>query len=138
MAEGAWECRMADWISRKPTGDFDAVVDAALAEIPDAFRPYLENVIIEVQRRPSAEMARSVGLRDPRMLFGLYVGRPLTRRSVQESGVMPDRVLIFQDNLERACRTPEQLKVEIRKTVLHEVGHHFGLDEDDLKRLGYG
>ena len=129
---------MAEWVSRKPTGDFDTVVEAALAEIPEEFRPFLENVQIEVQRRPSAEMAQSVGLRDPRMLFGLYVGRPLTRRSVEESGVMPDRVYIFQDNLERACRTEEQLKNEIRKTVLHEVGHHFGLNEDDLRRLGYG
>lgn len=129
---------MADWVSRKPTGDFDEVVEAALSEIPEEFRPFLENVQIEVQRKPTAEMARSVGLRDGRMLFGLYVGRPLTKRSVQESGVMPDRVLIFQDNLERACRTPEQLKIEIRKTVLHEVGHHFGLNEDDLRRLGYG
>jgi len=129
---------MAEWVSRKPTGDFDAVVEAALAEIPEEFRPFLENVHIEVQRRPSVEMARSVGLSDPRMLFGLYVGRPLTRRSVEESAILPDRVLIFQDNLERACRTAEQLKIEIRKTVLHEVGHHFGLNEDDLKRLGYG
>lgn len=129
---------MAEWVSRKPTGDFDEVVEAALAEIPEEFRPYLENVQIEVQRKPTVEMARSVGLHDGRMLFGLYVGRPLTKRSVQESGVMPDRVLIFQDNLERACRTPEQLKLEIRKTVLHEVGHHFGLNEDDLRRLGYG
>lgn len=129
---------MAEWVSRRPTGDFDAVVDAALAEIPEEFRPFLENVQIEVQRRPTAEMARSLNLPDARMLFGLYVGRPLTKRSVEEGPVMPDRVLIFQDNLERACRTPEQLKVEIRKTVLHEVGHHFGLNEADLKRLGYG
>ena len=129
---------MAEWVSRKPTEDFDAVVEAALAEIPEDFRPYLENVLIEVQRRPDPAVVRSMKLADPRMLFGLYVGRPITRRHVEESAIMPDRVIIFQDNLERACRTPEQLKLEIRKTVLHEVGHHFGLDEDDLKRLGYG
>jgi len=129
---------MVEWASRKPTGDFDAVVEAALAEIPESFRPYLENVVIEVQRRPDASMTRSLNLPDPRMLFGLYVGRPLTRRHVEESGILPDRVIIFQDNLERACRTPEQLRAEIRKTVLHEVGHHFGLNEDDLDRLGYG
>ena len=129
---------MAEWVSRKPTGDFDAVVEAALAEIPEEFQQYMENVLIEVQRRPTAEMTRSLKLPDARMLFGLYVGRPLTHRSVEQSGAMPDRVLIFQDNLERACRTPEELKREIRKTVLHEVGHHFGLNEDDLDRLGYG
>lgn len=129
---------MAEWVSRKPTGDFDAVVEAALAEIPEAFAPYMENVLIEVQRRPDVAMARSVGLDDPRRLFGIYIGRPITKRSVEEGAVMPDRVVIFQENLERACRTPEQLRAEIRKTVLHEVGHHFGLNEDDLDRLGYG
>jgi len=129
---------MATWQPRGQTDGFDDVVEAALAEIPEAFRPYLENVIIEVQRRPDRSMARSVGLHDPRQLFGLYVGRPITRRSVEESGVLPDRVYLFQENLERACRTPEELRREIRKTVLHEVGHHFGLNEEDLKRLGFG
>jgi predicted Zn-dependent protease with MMP-like domain len=117
---------------------FGTAVEQAIASIPDHFRPYLENVIIEVQSQPNAQLLDSLGLPPDRSLLGLYVGRPITRKSVEESAVMPDRILLFRRNIERSCRTRTELIHEIRKTLLHEVGHHFGFDEDELDALGYG
>ncbi len=118
--------------------EFGAVVEEALADLPEAFGPYLENVVIEVQLRPDERVLRRAEIGDGRSLLGIYIGRPLTEKSVEAVAAMPDRIILFQRNLERACRTRRQLVAEIRKTVYHEIGHHFGLDEDDLEALGYG
>ena len=118
--------------------EFGAVVEEALADLPETFRPYLGNVVIEVQLRPDERVLRRAEIRDGRSLLGMYIGRPLTEKSVEAVAAMPDRIILFQRNLERACRTRRQLVAEIRKTVYHEIGHHFGLDEDDLEALGYG
>jgi predicted Zn-dependent protease with MMP-like domain len=72
------------------------------------------------------------------LLFGLYQGVNLIDRSVEHSGVLPHRILIFQEDHEIACDSPDELVEEIRTTVLHEIGHHFGMDEDDLDEVGYG
>ncbi|MFQ6048069.1 MAG: metallopeptidase family protein, partial [Phycisphaerae bacterium] len=66
-----------------------------------------------------------------------YRGRPLTRRSVEHSGRLPEVVVIYQHNIERICHTAQQVIQQVRRTVLHEVGHHFGLDERQLRQLGY-
>lgn len=117
---------------------FEVLVRQALDEIPSAFVPFLANVVIEVEDLPSQSDCESVGLTDRRALLGLYHGVPLTDRSVEEHARLPDRITIYQRNIERVARTRRQLVDQIRKTVLHEVGHHFGLDEDDLDELGYG
>jgi len=116
--------------------EFDQAVQDALAEIPDEFRPYLENVVIEVQRVPSAKLLADEDV--PEDILGLYVGVPLEEQGSEYSGHLPDRVLIFRDTLCDMCETREELIDEIRVTVLHEIGHHFGLDEDRLEELGYG
>lgn len=118
--------------------EFGAVVEEALADLPETFGPYLENVVIEVQLRPDEHVLHRAEIGDRRALLGIYIGRPLTEKSVEAVSAMPDRIILFQRNLERACRTRRQLVAEIRKTVYHEIGHHFGLDEDDLDALGYG
>jgi predicted Zn-dependent protease with MMP-like domain len=117
---------------------FEELVEQALGEIPTAFAPYLRDVVVDVEDQPTPRALASVGLSDPRQLLGLYHGVPLTERHVEAPSPFPDRISIYQRNIERICRTREQLVAQIRKTVLHEVGHHFGLDEDDLERLGYG
>jgi predicted Zn-dependent protease with MMP-like domain len=70
--------------------------------------------------------------------MGLYQGIDRTRRSVEDSGRMPDVIYIFQENHELVCKSKAQLVQQVRKTVLHEIGHHFGMSEDDLDELGYG
>lgn len=115
---------------------FERAVQEALESIPREFQRYLENVVVEVRGRPDARLMREEDVPDD--LLGLYLGCPLDERSVDGGHVMPDRVLIFRDNLIEMCETRDELIDEIRVTVLHEVGHHFGLDEDDLDALGYG
>lgn len=118
--------------------DFARYVEQALAELPEPFASHLEQIIVEIVNRPTRKQLRSVGLKDDELLFGLYQGVNLLDRSVEHSGVLPDRILIFQDDHEIACDNPRELVEEIRTTVLHEIGHHFGMDEDDLDEVGYG
>ena len=116
--------------------EFDQAVQAALDEIPAEFRPYLENVMVEVRPRPDAALLKEYEETDD--LLGLYVGVPLEDKGPERTGSpLPDRILIFRDNLCALCETPRELIEEIRITVLHEIGHHFGLDEDRLAELGY-
>ena len=118
--------------------DFARYVEQALAELPEPFASHLEQITVEITDRPTRKQLRAVGLKDDELLFGLYQGVNLIDRSVEHSGVLPDRILIFQEDHEIACDSPAQLVEEIRTTVLHEIGHHFGMDEDDLDELGSG
>ncbi len=118
--------------------EFASYVEQALAELPEPFASHLEQITVEIQQRPTRKMLRSVGLAEDEFLFGLYQGINLIDRSVEHSGILPDRILIFQEDHELACDSPAELVEEIRTTVLHEIGHHFGMDEDDLDEIGYG
>jgi predicted Zn-dependent protease with MMP-like domain len=118
--------------------EFARYVEQALAELPEPFASHLEQITVEIKERPTRKQLRDLGLDDDELLFGLYQGVNLIDRSVEHSGVLPDRILIFQEDHELACDNPRQLVEEIRKTVLHEIGHHFGMDEDDLDEVGYG
>ena len=116
--------------------EFDAAVQAALDALPEAFRARLENVVIEIHDRPAERILREPGA-TPEML-GFYIGVPLTERSLEAGEpLLPARILLFRDNLRRIAASREELIREIRITLLHEIGHHFGLDEDDLAALGY-
>ena len=117
---------------------FEQLVDQALESLPDAFRAHIANVIIEIEDQPDSRTCAELDLDDPRALLGLYHGIPLTDRHVEEPVHMPDRISIYQSNIQRICRSRDELVEQIRKTVLHEVGHYFGLDEDDLDEVGYG
>jgi len=117
---------------------FAELVERALADVPPVFEPYLEEVTIEVRDRPTRKQLRSVGLKDDELLFGLYHGIARDDRSVLHSGVMPDVIYIFQEDHEDACDSEDELVQQVRITVLHEIGHHFGMDEDMLEELGYG
>jgi predicted Zn-dependent protease with MMP-like domain len=118
--------------------EFDAAVRAAVASIPAGFKRYMERLTIEVQDRPDRRTLDELGLDDRRELLGLYVGIPLTEQHVEAPAMHGERVVIYRRNIQRLCNSRRQLVTEIRRTVLHEVGHHFGLDEDDLEKLGYG
>ncbi|MGE0482111.1 MAG: metallopeptidase family protein [Phycisphaerae bacterium] len=117
--------------------EFDRVVEEALKSIPAPFQRYLENVRIEVRDRPDAALMRKYDVPDD--LLGLYDGIPIDDRGMIDAPAsMPDRIFIFRENLMDMCETRAELLEEIRITVLHEIGHHFGLDEDRLDELGYG
>jgi len=116
---------------------FSSLVERALSQLPAEFASALEEVPVEIRDRPTPEQRRTVGLGERGLLLGMYHGSPLTRRSV-EAPPMPAVIYIFQRDIELASNSASDLAEQVRKTVLHEIGHHFGLDEEDLKRLGYG
>lgn len=112
------------WISE---GDFESLVDSALDEIPEELASLVTNLVVLVEDEPPPD--------DPDLL-GLYDGVALTDRLANES-LEPDRIYLFRGPLARMCTTSEELAHEVRVTVVHEVGHHFGLDDDRLHDLGY-
>ena len=118
---------------------FGKLVEQALAELPEQFRAHLEEVPVQIMSRPSRRLLRSLGLEDDELLLGLYQGADLMDRSMVEGRgtPMPNHILIFQEDIELVSDSEADLVREVRTTVLHEIGHHFGLDEDDLERLGY-
>jgi predicted Zn-dependent protease with MMP-like domain len=95
---------------------FEAAVVAAIESIPASFKPYLENVEFVIQPSSSED------------LLGLYEGATV----LDTDGWLPDRVTIFKAQHEAQCLTPEDVVAEVRRTILHEVGHHFGMEEADL------
>ncbi len=111
---------------------FERLVGRALDALPPEFARLLENVAVVIEAEPSDEDMRSVGLDPDRdELFGLYQGVPLSERD-SFYGELPDRVVIYRGPIERCCRTPGEVRREVRDTVVHELGHHFGLDEEDM------
>ena len=117
---------------------FRRLVSRALEDLPAEFLEKMDNIEVVVEDRPTPEQEESAG-GDPGegLLMGLYEGIPLTERSSAYGGVLPDRITLFQENIEAVCETPEEIRDEVRKTVLHESAHHFGIDDDRLLELDY-
>lgn len=115
--------------------EFEALVEEALAQLPDEFREALDNVAVMVEEEPSDEDLDGVGIDpddpDRDELFGLYQGTPLTDRDSFYSA-LPDRVLVYRGPILRACATRREVIREVRETVQHELGHYFGMEEDEL------
>ena len=133
VSRDVWTCEAM----RVSADEFERLVREAIAEIPDALRGYLDDVVVDVEPAPRAEDLAGLEIDDPTELLGLYHGTPLTERSVEAGMQLPDRVTIYQRNIELVCATPREIVEQIRTTVLHEIGHYFGLDEDDLFDVGY-
>ena len=116
--------------------EFLAAAQAVVAELDPEIRTVLENSSLFVQPFPAEELLReSDPPLDPQIL-GLFVGESLLERSDGDSGAMPNAIYLFQRNVERAATNREELEEEIRITVLHEIGHHLGWDEDELEERG--
>jgi predicted Zn-dependent protease with MMP-like domain len=117
--------------------EFEVVVDEAIESIPEGFHHYLQEIAVDIEEMPDEVTCRDMGIRDPRSLLGLYHGTPLTERHVEDAYRYPERIVIYKRNLERMCKDRRRMVEQIRRTVLHEIGHHFGLDERQLRELGY-
>jgi predicted Zn-dependent protease with MMP-like domain len=117
---------------------FEAAVERAIARIPSEIRERMHNLVIHVEQRPSRELLADMGEPEDEILYGIYDGIPLPERSAFDPPLHPDRILIFQEPLEEYCETIDELEEEIEITVVHEVAHYLGIDDDRLEELGYG
>jgi predicted Zn-dependent protease with MMP-like domain len=116
---------------------FEKLIRESIGELPEEFRERLQNVAIIVEDYPSEELKKQMDLSPDDTLFGLYEGVPLTERGFFEQPLYPDRILIFQRALEDECDSPDELKDEVKTTLVHEVAHFFGIDDEYLEELGY-
>jgi len=105
---------------------FERLVEQALARLPEPFRSKLTNIAIIIEDRPPREAQRHD------LLLGLFHGVPLTEKSTFQAN-LPDRIFLYQKNIEAVCSTDEEIRRELRATLLHELGHYFGLSEDELR-----
>lgn len=117
--------------------EFDRIVRRSIRRIPAEIRRHLENILISVQKRPTVEMLDEMGLPADEPLLGVYWGVSLMDRSITDPPLMPDTIFLFQEPLEEMCASPEELEEQIEITVVHEVAHAIGIDEDTLADLGY-
>src|SRR5262245_203127 len=115
---------------------FEQLVAEAVESLPPEFREKLDNVAVVVEDLPSPLDARRHG-RAGRTLLGLYQDQALTRRDARSGMTLPDKITIYRLNVESIAGNEAQVREEVRKTVLHEIAHHFGIDDARLHDLGY-
>ena len=114
---------------------FESLVGDALASIPREFRDAMKNIAIVVEDEPSRELLREMGIRPPDTLLGLYSGTPLTERGWDYGNRLPDRIQLFQGPHERQAEDREDLVVAIGETLIHEIGHYFGMSEEQIEAI---
>jgi predicted Zn-dependent protease with MMP-like domain len=118
------------------TEKFEQLVAEAIENLPKQIQDSLENIDIIVADEPTPAQQRREVLGRGETLLGLYEGIPLTKRTYGYSGVMPDKITIFQKNIESLFRTNAKIIEEVQHVVRHEIAHHFGIDDDRLEELG--
>lgn len=114
---------------------FERHVADALLSIPRQFREAMQNIAIVVEDEPARDLLRSMGIKPPDTLLGLYQGTPLTERRWDYGNTLPDRILIFQGPHERAADDDDDLVVAIGETLIHEIGHYFGMSEEQIEAI---
>ena len=126
---------------------FDFLLEEVIETLPDMVRNAMKEVALYVEDHPSRKVMEELNISDPRDLWGLFTGVPIQEKESQWLGGpprLPDRVTIYREGLLWSALTPEgtidpeKLKEQIRKTILHEYGHYFGMTEEELEQLGYG
>lgn len=117
--------------------DFQDILRQALDDLPELFRQALDNVEIVVEDWPPDWLLDELGIPPEETLYGFYHGVPLPERSVTLSGNLPDKISIYRGPLQEDFPRAADLRRQIRMTLFHEIGHYFGMDEEELERLGY-
>lgn len=114
---------------------FEALVDKALRRLPRPFKEKLANIAVVVEDWPDDETLDEMGIEAPDTLYGLYRGVDLTRRDSGYGNVLPDTVTIYQGPIEEDCVDERDMADLVRETVIHEIGHYFGLDDDTMHQI---
>jgi predicted Zn-dependent protease with MMP-like domain len=114
---------------------FEDLVAEALDSLPEEIAHAMQNLEVVVEDEPPPEMVK--GLPRGTTLLGLYHGVPLTNRERYDRA-LPDKISIYRGPIVRLARTPERIREQVRRTVIHEIAHHFGIDETRLHELGWG
>jgi predicted Zn-dependent protease with MMP-like domain len=118
-------------------GRFARLVVEALDALPPEIAGMLDNVEVVVEPYPTRAQLRAGRVGSGRLLLGLYEGVPRTQRSTGYGMVLPDKITIFQQPIEAICRNEEEIRAQVRSTVVHEIAHHLGIGDEELRRLGY-
>ncbi|MCB0215630.1 MAG: metallopeptidase family protein [Caldilineae bacterium] len=121
------------WLS---ADDFSELAFDALDSLPGWVHAWLSNVQVVVEDWPSRDQLDGLGFEDDDLLLGLYEGIPLTERSADYGMVLPDKVTLFRGPILTLCKTRIDVAREVKHTVVHELAHHFGIDDDRLEALG--
>ena len=114
---------------------FRELVDEALEGIPARFRTAMKNIAIVIEDEPTIEELEEVGIEPPDTLLGLYQGTPLTERQWAHGNVLPDKITLFQGPIEDSSEDEDDVVVAIGETLIHEVGHYFGLSEEEIEEI---
>lgn len=112
---------------------FEQLVKEGIDAIPKRFLEKIDNADIVIEDEPTEEQVQKLKLRPGAKLFGLYEGIPKTKRGYY-TWVLPDKITIFQKPIEEICFSDEQIKEQVKKTVWHEIAHHFGMDEERVRK----
>ncbi len=119
-------------------GKFQELVTGAVGSLPSEFRDKLENIEVVIEGWPSQSQLAEVGLRRGEALLGLYQGVPHTMRDKRYGLVPPDKITIFQKPIEARCRYDAEITKEVKRVVLHEIAHHFGIGDTRLRQIERG
>ena len=114
---------------------FRELVDEALASIPAHFRDAMQNIAVVIEDEPTAEQLAEVEIEPPDSLLGLYQGTPLTERQWAHGNVLPDKITLFQLVIEENSDSEDDVVVAIGETLIHEIGHYFGLSEEEIEDI---
>ena len=114
---------------------FEALVERGLRRLPRKFKDKLANIAVVVEDWPDDETLADLGIEPPDTLYGLYRGVDLTHRDSSYGNVLPDTVTIYQGPIEEDCADEEEMAELVRETVVHEIGHYFGLDDETMERI---
>lgn len=118
--------------------EFETLVERALRKLPRPFKDKITNVAVVVEDWADDETLQELGIEPPDTLYGLYRGTDLTRRDSFYGNVLPDTIHIYQGPIEEDCADPEEMAELVLDTVIHEVGHYFGLDDDTMEGIEQG
>lgn len=114
---------------------FEQLVEEAMKALPVRFRRQLKNLAVVVEDAPDPLLLTEMGIEPPDTLFGLYQGTPLTSRTWDFGNALPDRITIFQQPIEAEAHTDDEILASVTETVIHEIGHYFGMSEEEIEAI---